>query len=152
LFRACSWRYALDNTYVYDIDDLQGVVASNIKERSKEADEAEAIIEEEIEKFYRWIKSLDVVPTIIALRNYCDGIRKSELDRAVKSLNGLSDKEKKTLDAMTKSIVNKILHGPVSRLKKDADKIEGDTYIDTMRKLFDLDDGQEIKKTGSAEE
>jgi len=142
----------IDNTYVYDIDDLQGVVASNIKERSKEADDAERIIEEEIERFYRWIKSLDVVPTIIALRNYCDGIRKAELERAVRGLNGLNDKERKTLDAMTKSIVNKILHGPVSRLKKDADKIEGDTYIDTMRKLFDLDDGEEMQKTGSAED
>ncbi len=142
----------IDNTYVYDIDDLQGVVASNIKERSKEAAEAEAIIEDEIEKFYRWIKSLDVVPTIIALRNHCDGIRKRELERAAKGLSGLNDKEKKILEAMTKSIVNKILHGPVSRLKKDADKIEGDTYIDTTRKLFDLDDDDEMKKTGSAED
>jgi len=142
----------IDNTYVYDIDDLQGVVASNIKERSKEADEAEGIIEDEIEKFYRWIKSLDVVPTIIALRNHCDGIRKAELARAVKGLNGLGDKDKKIIEAMTKAIVNKILHSPVSRLKKDADKIEGDTYIDTMRKLFDLDDEDEMKKTGSAED
>jgi len=142
----------IDNTYVYDIDDLQGVVASNIKERSKEADDAEKIIEEEIEKFYRWIKSLDVVPTIIALRNYCDGIRKSEMERAAKGLNGLNDKEKKILESMTKSIVNKILHAPVSRLKKDADKIEGDTYIETTRKLFDLDDEDEMEKTGSAED
>ncbi|MFQ5354860.1 MAG: glutamyl-tRNA reductase, partial [Thermodesulfobacteriota bacterium] len=142
----------IDNTYVYDIDDLQGVVASNIKERSREAEEAERIIDDEIDKFYRWIKSLDVVPTIIALRNYCDGIRKSELERALKPLNGLSDKDKKILDSMTKSIINKILHGPVSRLKKDADKIEGDTYIYTTRKLFDLDDEEEIKKAGSAED
>jgi glutamyl-tRNA reductase len=142
----------IDNTYVYDIDDLQGVVASNLKERSKEAEEAARIIEEEIDKFYRWIKSLDVVPTIIALRNYCDGIRKAELERALKGLNGLDAKQKKTLDAMTKAIVNKILHGPVSKLKRDADKIEGDTYIDTMRKLFDLDTQEEVQKAGSAED
>lgn len=141
----------IDNTYVYDIDDLQGVVASNIKERSKEAGDAERIIDEEIDKFYRWIKSLDVVPTIIALRNHCDGIRKAELERAVKGLGGLGDKERRIIESMTKSIVNKILHAPVSRLKKDADKIEGDTYIDTTRKLFDLDDEEEIKKTGSME-
>ncbi len=142
----------IDNTYVYDIDDLQGVVASNLKERSKEAEEAARIIEEEIDKFYRWIKSLDVVPTIIALRNYCDGIRKAELERALKGLNGLNAKQIKTLDAMTKAIVNKILHGPVSKLKRDADKIEGDTYIDTMRKLFDLDAQEEVQKAGSAED
>ncbi len=142
----------IDNTYVYDIDDLQGVVASNLKERSKEADEAERIIEEEIDKFYRWIKSLDVVPTIIALRNYCDSIRKAELERALRAMNGLGPKDKKALDAMTKAIVNKILHGPVSKLKKDADKIEGDTYIDTMRKLFDLDEQEDMKKVGSGED
>ncbi len=142
----------IDNTYVYDIDDLQGVVASNLRERSKEAEEAARIIEEEIERFYRWIKSLDVVPTIIALRNYCDGIRKNELERALKTLNGLDAKQIKTLDAMTRAIVNKILHEPVSRLKRDADKIEGDTYIDTIRKLFDLDALEERQKTGSAED
>ena len=142
----------IDNTYVYDIDDLQGVVASNLRERSKEAEAAAKIIEEEIEKFYRWIKSLDVVPTIIALRNYCDNIRKAELEKALKAMNGLGAKERKTLDAMTKAIVNKILHGPVSKLKRDADKIEGDMYIDTMRKLFDLDAQEEAQRAGSAED
>ena len=62
----------IDNCYVYDVDDLQGVVVANLQERHKEAEEAEQIIVEEIDKFYRWIKSLDVVPTIIALRQECD--------------------------------------------------------------------------------
>jgi glutamyl-tRNA reductase len=72
----------IDNAYVYDIDDLQGVVQANLKERTKEARKAEAIIEEEIGTFYRWIKSLDVVPTIIALKNCFEGIRKAELEKA----------------------------------------------------------------------
>ncbi|GMR04414.1 MAG: glutamyl-tRNA reductase [Thermodesulfobacteriota bacterium] len=143
----------VDNAYVYDIDDLQGVVQSNLNERVREAGEAENIIDEEIDKFYRWIKSLDVVPTIIALRNFCDGIRKDELSKAMASLDGLSEKDKKTLDAMTRSVVNKILHNPVVRIKKDASKVEGDQYIDTVRKLFDLEvEENEIKKTASGEE
>lgn len=129
----------IDNAYVYDIDDLQGVVAANLTERAKEAEAAERIIDEEIEKFYRWIKSLDVVPTIIELRQYCDGIRKVELEKALSFLDNLSDKDRKTLEAMTSAIVNKILHNPLTHLKKDADKIEGDLYIDTIRKLFNLE-------------
>lgn len=143
----------IDNAYVYDVDDLQGVVAANLQERSKEAEAAEKIIVEEIEKFYRWIKSLDVVPTIIALRQYCDGVRRSELSKALVSLNGLSDKEKKVLDAMTSAIVNKILHHPVTHLKKESNRIEGDLYIDTIRNLFDLViDEETLKKAQNNEE
>lgn len=140
----------IDNAYVYDVDDLQGVVEANMAERVSEAEKAEEIIEEEIDKFYRWIRSLDVVPTIIALRRYCDEIRKVELDKAVCAMRELSKKEHKALDAMTSAIVNKILHNAIVHIKKDANKIEGDRYVDTIRKLFDLDTiDDEIKKAGS---
>lgn len=137
----------VDNCYVYDVDDLQGVVVANLQERSKEAEAAEKIVDEEIEKFYRWIKSLDVVPTIISLRQTCDQIRKAEMQKALASLNHLSEKDRKVLDAMTSAIVNKILHHPVTHLKKEANKVEGDLYIDTIRKLFDLTiDEEAVKK------
>ena len=137
----------IDNCYVYDVDDLQGVVVANLQERSKEAEAAEKIVDEEIEKFYRWIKSLDVVPTIISLRQTCDQIRKTEMQKALSSLNHLSEKDRKVLDAMTSAIVNKILHHPVTHLKKEANKVEGDLYIDTIRKLFDLTiDEEAVKK------
>ncbi|MFQ5464739.1 MAG: glutamyl-tRNA reductase [Thermodesulfobacteriota bacterium] len=129
----------IENVYLFDVDDLQGVVEANLSERRKEADEAEAIITEEIEKFYRWIKSLDVVPTIIALRQRFDSIRKAELEKAIASLEGIDDKQKKVLGAMTTAIINKILHNPVTHLKKESNKVEGDLYIDTVIKLFDLD-------------
>ncbi len=128
----------IDNCYVYDVDDLQGVVVANLQERHKEAEQAEAIIVEEIDRFYRWIKSLDVVPTIIALRQACDSVRKAELAKALGSLPGLGENETRVLDAMTSAIVKKILHHPITHLKREADKIEGDLYIDTIRKLFDL--------------
>lgn len=137
----------VDNCYVYDVDDLQGVVVANLQERAKEAEAAEKIVEEEIEKFYRWIKSLDVVPTIISLRQTCDQIRKAEMQKGLASLNHLSEKDRKVLDAMTSAIVNKILHHPVTHLKKEANKVEGDLYIDTIRKLFDLTiDEEAVKK------
>lgn len=129
----------LDNVYLYDVDDLQGVVEANLAERQKEAEEAEEIIVEEIELFYRWVKSLDVVPAIIALRQHCDSIRKTELDKCMSSFKELSKKEKKALNAMTSSIVNKILHSPITHLKKESNSVEGDRYIDTIIRLFDLD-------------
>ncbi|MEK6759414.1 MAG: glutamyl-tRNA reductase [Deltaproteobacteria bacterium] len=143
----------IDNAYVYDVDDLQGVVSSNIQERNKEAEAAEKIIIEEIDNFYRWIKSLDVVPTIIALRQTCDQIRKTELARSLPSLSALTEKDQKVLEAMTSAIVNKILHHPVTHLKKEANRVEGDLYIDTIRKLFDLTvDEQAVKKAQSNED
>lgn len=141
----------IDNCYVYDVDDLQGVVVANLQERHKEAEEAEQIIIEEIDKFYRWIKSLDVVPTIIALRQECDSIRKAELAKALSALQSLSPKEQKVLEAMTTAIVNKILHHPVTHLKREANKIEGDLYIDTIRKLFDLSiDEEAVRKAAQS--
>lgn len=130
----------IDNAYVYDIDDLKGVVQANLKERAKEAEDAERIIAEEITNFYRWIKSLDVVPTIIALRQLCEEIRKQELQKAMNSLGNLSEKDRASIEAMSSAIVNKILHSPMTHLKKDSDKIEGDRYVDTVRKLFDIED------------
>lgn len=142
----------IDNAYVYDVDDLQGVVQSNLNERQKEAEQAEYIIEEEIEKFYRWIKSLDVVPTIIALKQYCDSVRKVELEKGTAMLGDLSRKEAKAIDAMTKAIVNKILHNPIVHLKKDSSRIEGDLYIDTIRKLFDLDVTDDYRKKAEGDD
>jgi glutamyl-tRNA reductase len=143
----------IEHAYVYDVDDLQGVVEANMNERAGEAELAEEIIEEEIEKFYRWIRSLDVVPTIITLRQYCDNIRKTELGKALGAMRDLTKKEEKALDAMTSAIVNKIIHNAIVHLKKDANKIEGDRYVDTIRKLFDLDSlNTEIKKAGSDDE
>ncbi len=144
----------VDNVYLYDVDDLQGVVEANIQERGKEAEAAEKIIGEEIERFDRWVKSLDVVPTIIALRRTFDAIRKAELEKALPLINGgnLSEKEKKALEAMTAAIVNKILHNPVTHLKKESNKVEGDLYIDAVQKLFDLDMNPEALKKAQNDE
>ncbi|VAV82817.1 Glutamyl-tRNA reductase [hydrothermal vent metagenome] len=137
----------IDNVYLFDIDNLQGVVEANLKERAKEAEDATLIVDEEIGTFYRWANSLDVVPTIIALRQQFEKIRKGEIEKAAGQLGALSDKELKAIDAMTTSIVNKILHDPISHLKQEASNVEGDMLIDVVRRLFDLDEEQEEKKS-----
>jgi len=92
-----------------------------------------------------------VVPTIIALRQECDSIRKAELAKALPALQSLGPKEQKVLEAMTTAIVNKILHHPVTHLKKEANRIEGDLYIDTIRKLFDLSiDEEAVRKAAQS--
>lgn len=129
----------IENVYLYDVDDLQGVVQANLKERQKEAKKAEGIIEQEIEVFFRWLGSLEVVPTIVALRKKLEDIRRAELDKTLSSLKTLGDKEKKSVEALTAAIVNKILHPPMTLLKKSQSDPSGDNYVEAVRALFDLE-------------
>jgi glutamyl-tRNA reductase len=129
----------IENVYLYDVDDLQGVVQANLKERQKEAKKAEGIIEQEIEVFFRWLGSLEVVPTIVALRKRLEDIRRAELDKTLSSLKTLGDKEKKSIEALTTAIVNKILHPPMTLLKKSQSDPAGDNYVEAIRALFDLE-------------
>ena len=130
----------LDNAYLYDIDDLQGVVETNKKEREKEAAAAEIIIDGEIGRFHSWLRTLDVTPTIISIREKVESVRKIELEKLMSNLGEkLSDKEKKAIESATAAMINKILHMPISNLKKMADTAEGDLHLDSARKLFDLD-------------
>ena len=128
----------IDNIYLYDVDDLQGVVQANLKERQKEATKAEAIIDEEIIQFQRWMSTLEVKPTIVALRRRLEEVRQAELQKTFSSLTSLGEKERRAVEAMTSAIVNKILHHPTSVLKKAQNGTDGDVYIDAVRQLFDL--------------
>ncbi|PLX98220.1 MAG: glutamyl-tRNA reductase [Desulfuromonas sp.] len=126
------------NIYLYDVDDLQEVVQANLKERQKEAKKAEAIIDQEIGQFYRWLGTLDVVPTIVALRKKFEEVRKAEIEKTLGRLNGIGKKEQKSIEAMTSAIINKLLHQPISMLKQSEDDSSGDAYVDAVRALFDL--------------
>ncbi len=137
----------VSNVYLFDVDDLQGVVAANLKEREKEARYAEKIVMEELEGFCQWVSSLNVVPTIKALREQFENIRKLEVEKTLPGLKNITEKEKKSLEAMTSAIINKILHHPVTHLKKEHDSAEGDLYIEATRKLFDLNDKDENPET-----
>ena len=128
----------LDNVYVYDMDDLARTVADNSGEREREARRAEAIVDEEVERFVRWLGGLDVVPTIVALRDKIETIRKAELEKALASLQDAAPRHRALLDALTSSIVNKILHAPLASLKRDGTPDEPDLAA-SVRRLFDLE-------------
>ncbi|MCX8117372.1 MAG: glutamyl-tRNA reductase [Desulfobacterota bacterium] len=128
----------LENVYLYNIDDLQKVAYENMKDRQQEAQKAEAIVQEEVGKFVRWYQSLDLTPTIVALREKCEEIRKREVAKMLALHPQLSEKERQSLEAMTLAIVNKILHGPISRLKGKDEEGMSNLYVDALRTLFQL--------------
>ena len=130
----------LENVYLYDIDDLQGVVSANIKEREKEAENAMELIQNEVTKFNNWVVSLDAVPTIVEIRNRAESIRKQEVEKAFKKMEPLSEQDKNTLHLMTQSILNKVFHKPTINLKKQTQSQEGHVYLKAIRHLFHLDD------------
>ncbi|MBI4620583.1 MAG: glutamyl-tRNA reductase [Desulfobacterales bacterium] len=130
----------ISNVYLYDIDDMEGVVGTNIKMRGEEAKKAERIIEKEIEQFNKWLGTLSAVPTVISLRERFEEIRKKEVEKTISSLNGSSKIDAKALDALTTSIINKILHYPVTQLKTLDNTREGNYFVDAVRKLFDLEE------------
>jgi glutamyl-tRNA reductase len=133
----------LDNAYIYNIDDLKEVAGENLQERSNEAEKAEGIIHEEVENFIRWINSLEQAPTITALRERFDEIRRKEIERSLNSgLRNLSEEQKRALEDMTAAMINKMLHGPISHLKRNSSD-DGDEertlYIAALKKLFGLE-------------
>jgi len=128
---------ALANVYLYDIDDLGAALAGNVDEREREAVRAEAIVEEEVERTWRWFGSLEVVPTIVAIREKVEAIRQYELEKALLSLKDQAPRHRALLDALTSSIVNKILHAPFSSLKSpDAETRD---LLASARRLFDIE-------------
>jgi glutamyl-tRNA reductase len=133
----------IDNAYLYNVDDLQAVVNTNIKERGKEAEKAEGIIMGEVGIFRKWLNSLQVVPTIVSLRQKIDGIRESETEKALGRLSDLSDKDKQQVKALTNAIVNKILHRPQAVLREASHTEDAGLYLEVTRKMFDLPDAPE---------
>jgi glutamyl-tRNA reductase len=134
----------LDGIFVYDIDDLQQAVTSHVADRKKEAERAEAIVALEVQRFQARLQSLDVVPTIVSLQDHLETIRQAEIDRVRGRLGSLSPDQELAVDALTKGIVNKIMHTPISTLKTAARESEATTVIDLVRRLFNL---QEKKGT-----
>jgi glutamyl-tRNA reductase len=130
----------LDGCYLYDIDDLEAVVAESLGSRRREAAAAEAIVAGEAEQFRTWQASLDVVPAIASLRARAEEIRRAELAKAESRLGKLSDAERRAVESVTSQIVNKLLHLPTVRMKQAAAAAEGVVYADAVRHLFGLED------------
>jgi len=128
--------HELEGCYLYDIDDLEAVVAETLAGRRVEAARAEQLVAEEAERFRTWQASLDVVPAIASLRARAEEIRIAELAK----LGGLPEHERRTVESVTAQILNKLLHLPTVRMKQAAAAAEGDAYADAVRHLFGLED------------
>ncbi len=128
----------LDGIFVYDIDDLQQAVSAHVADRKKEAERAEAIVASEVERFQARLQTLDVVPTIVSLHDHLETIRQAEIDRVRGRLGTLTPDQELAVDALTKGIINKIMHTPISTLKTAARESEATTVVELVRRLFNL--------------
>jgi glutamyl-tRNA reductase len=128
----------LDGCYLYDIDDLEQIVAETLSGRRREAERAEVLVAVEAEKFHEWHASLDVVPAIASLRARAEEIRTAELRKADSLLGRLDDSQRKAVESVTSQIVNKLLHLPTVRMKQAAAAADGVTYAEAVRHLFGL--------------
>ncbi|MBI2877588.1 MAG: glutamyl-tRNA reductase [Candidatus Tectomicrobia bacterium] len=127
----------IENIYLYNIDDLHIVVQNNLQERDREAQKAEELIDRETWHFLGWLEAQNAVPTIKSLREKAEKIRQQEMEKTLARV-AVSDKEREAINAMTTAIVNKLLHGPISYIKQQANSRNGFS-IETIRQLFDLD-------------
>jgi glutamyl-tRNA reductase len=126
----------LENAFVYDIDDLGQVVEANRKQRQREAVWAEEIVNQEVERTLRRLASRDVVPTIRALEERLNHIRESEMDRLRGRLGVLTPEQREAVENLTRSIQNKILHGPITELKNGAGHPDHGALVQLIRKIF----------------
>jgi glutamyl-tRNA reductase len=129
----------IDNVFLYDIDDLQEVVNANLRERSKEAERAEEIVEQEVERMIARLRLQEVTPTIVSLQEQLEQIRLGEMERMRRKYGPLSPQQEEAWEALTRGIINKIAHGPISQLRQHAGHPEGAHVIDTIRKVFHLE-------------
>ena len=142
----------LDGIFVYDIDDLQQAVSSHVDDRRKEAERAEAIISGEVERFQGRLQTLDVVPTIVSLQDHLETIRQAEIDRVRGRLGTLSPEQELAVETLTRGIVSKIMHTPISTLKTAARAPEATTVIDLVRRLFNLQEQDLIREKSEQKE
>lgn len=134
----------LDGIFAYDIDDLQQAVSSHVADRRKEAEIAEAIILSEVEKFKERfdarLHTLDIVPTIVSLQDHFETIRQAEIDRVRGRLGPMTPEQEMAVEALSRGIINKVMHTPVTTLKTAAKEAEATTLIEVVRRLFNLRD------------
>jgi glutamyl-tRNA reductase len=128
----------IDNVYLYNIDHLQDVVDTNREVRRTEAMKAEEIVAEEVAAFEKWYNALDVVPTIVSLRGKMEGIVKGELEKSSPWMKNLSEEERNRVEILVGSIVNKILHDPITGLKEESGDKDSQPFVAVIRRLFNL--------------
>jgi glutamyl-tRNA reductase len=135
----------LENVQAFNVDDLKAVVAQNQESRRKMAMEAEVLLEEEVEAFELWWRSLDTVSTISCLRDKIETIREQELEKALSRLGSeFAEKHQEIIEALTRGIVNKILHDPMVQLRAEQDIERRRRAMQSLQMLFNLDSGEQF--------
>jgi glutamyl-tRNA reductase len=135
----------IEQVFLYNIDDLQAVVVENVSRRTAEVDQAEAIVTEEVDRFRNWMQSRGAIPTVVALRQRFEAVRRAELERLEPKLTGLSPEARARVDEVTRLIVEKLLINPTEQLKSLSDGETIAAYTDVLNRLFDL------SRTGQAD-
>jgi glutamyl-tRNA reductase len=128
----------LDGIFVYDVDDLQQVVSTNMADRGREAERAEQLVADEVERFAARLQTLDVVPTIVSLQEHLETIRQAEIDRQRGRLGSLTPEQEMAVEALSRGIINKIMHTPIVTLKSAAREQGATTLVELIRRLFGL--------------
>jgi glutamyl-tRNA reductase len=131
----------LTNVNAYDVDDLKSVVEQNQESRRQMAMEAEGLLEEEMDTFDNWLRSLDAIATISSLRDKVEIIRTQELEKALSRLGSeFGGKQQAVIEALTKGIVNKILHDPMVQLRSQRDVEARKQAMESLVMLFNLEE------------
>jgi glutamyl-tRNA reductase len=135
----------IENVFLYDIDDLEHVIEDNKGEREREAIKAESIIAEEVESFWSWLSSMEVTPTIVALREQAEVMRRREVEKTLASLKELPPHAQKAIEALSTAITNKLLHPPIAYLKSSSrnDENADVDHVATVRRMFGLENENE---------
>ena len=128
----------LDQVFLYNIDDLQGIVQENLAKRTAELAQAEQIVEEETGRFTAWMQSREIIPTVVALRQRFETIRRAELARLQQKFSTLSPEAHAQIDNITRLIVEKLLLTPTEQLKAVSDDALAASYSDALSRLFRL--------------
>jgi glutamyl-tRNA reductase len=128
----------LDDVYVYDIDDLKQVVDANLRERAREAQRAEALVDREVAKFAARLRDVEVIPTIVSLRERLESIRTSELRRALARMPDAPPATRDAMEALSSAIVNKIMHAPITKLRESGRAGMGRSWTTLVQELFGL--------------
>lgn len=132
----------IESVFLYDIDDLQKVVDSNRKVRESEAERAERIIADEVSRMTMRLKQRGAAPLIISLQQYLEAVRQAEIERARTRLAALTPEQREAVEALTRSMLNKIAHGPISELRRLAATPEGAEGIEVLRRAFKIGDAE----------
>ena len=141
----------VDNAFLFDIDDLKFRVEQNRGERLQEAERAEHMVLEEVGTVRQWLQSLEVTPTIVALKSRVEDIKRAEVEKALARLAHLPPQERAQVEALASSIVNKLIHNTMVTLKSEVTTADGAAFVEAARRFFALGDAEAVTDDIEAE-